>query len=259
MESQNTPRIVNINDIHQEIANLFKRYNYPFLTLEFEMAHLKAWARTQAIRLDININHFVDTISNLFWAIAHAQSELGYSLIARQAVTNPKGETLTTYDINTSLDFKIPDLYFWHHNYLLTECLYRCWERLTYLLQIVFLSNINEKDTYLNNLIDELAKNSIHRANPKMNALKKLINYRQDVAKERNDLSHENSSPMKEISVEVKPLFGLKLTGSPKYTVSYKYSSVIKIIEKQKSRYIKIGEALKTIMDFTENTNPIKL
>lgn len=252
---------IDTKDIHQEIVSLYKKNKYRWITSEFKINDLKRWAREQGIRLKINKDLFSERVSSLFWAISHVQLELGHMLIARQSITDLKEKNTLAYDEIDILQktnpprTNVPDLYFRHYKYLTTECLYRCWERMSLILSTVCFPN-NAKKYYFNDLLNKTTDIDNLKHNPTFYKLKKLNKFWEKIAKERNNLSHFESSPMKEDSIEIKPICLESLLGAPKYQIIEPAVNPKKEIEKQYNRYLKIAEALKTVQEFIENVRP---
>ena len=244
---------ITITEIHNEIFKLFNQYRYPLLTKKFLISDLNSWGQNQSRRLGIDSNIFYKRVSALFWSIAHVQISLGHALIARQLVAFPKGQKGIAYnmtDIPKMLD--IPDIHFWCHAYLTIECLYRCWERITNLLQLVCFPKCTDK-MYFPDVVYKIKNNSQFKNNPVLPRLEKAVKHRNNVAEHRNKYSHQDSSPMIEFKFEgsvsrIRGPFNQFIL-----KIDYSYSNVIQEIDKLKNYYSRLEPAIIAVQKFIEN------
>jgi hypothetical protein len=243
---------INIDDIHNAIVHLYKRYKYPWLTALLPMDQLHAWGKKHSRRLGIDEDVFTQCATSIFWAISHVQSELGYALIARQSISNPKGLKGSAYKIDELPIINISDLYFWQHMYLTTECIYRCWGRLTRILQVAcYPKSVNKY--YFDGLMERISGDAHFQKNAALKELMKQIKHWNNIAEDRNYLSHVESSPMKEFEINAEITSIYAPTGQSIYRFHYSHKDIRQEIDKQKNRYLKLKPAIKAVVSFIEN------
>lgn len=242
-----------VNDIHDEISRLFKQYKYPWLTLRLPMANLHSWGKYHAQRLGIEEDAFTKCVATIFWAVSHVQLGLGYALIARQSVSFPRGKKGSAYRINDIPNvLGIPDMHFWYHAYMTIECIYRCWERLTRLLQVACFPDCSEK-LYFGDLVNRIKNDSRFKNNRALHNIESQLKHWNRVANDRNKLSHRDSSPMHELEFvgDVSRIRGP--SEQIIFKIDYSYSDIRQEIEKLKGYYVGLVPAIEAVQKFIEN------
>jgi len=124
-----------VEDIHNQIFEQFKKYQYPVLTTQLNMEGLQNWSIAVAGILCIDVNDFLSKTKELFWSASHVQLALGYGLIARQNCRYPRGIEGTAYNDDVPDMVGLPEIHFWYHMSCARECIYRCWERMTVIIR----------------------------------------------------------------------------------------------------------------------------
>jgi hypothetical protein len=115
-----------IQHIEENIAELFKTYKIPALTLNLSIEDLQSWADVISKRLKLDQDYFYPKASEFFWALSHVQLAMGYALVARQACEYPRGKEGASYDENSVPELlDLCDMHFWHHAFCVRECIYR--------------------------------------------------------------------------------------------------------------------------------------
>ncbi len=242
-----------IEDIHKEITDLFKKYKYPWLTLNLSMKNLHKWSIATSERLKLNEKDFQDAMSELFWSLSHVQLALGYMLIARNSCKFPKGINGTAYQEEDIPSIGLPEIHFCYHSSFSIECIYRCWERMALVLLKACYPKCSSK-FYFNGVVNKIDKDGNYNRNPKLYNLKKQIKHWDKVAGIRNELSHgTGSSPMKNIKIEgeISNIYGLR--GERILKGKYSSKNLIEETNKIKDKYLKLLPAMKAVIEFIDN------
>ena len=108
---------------------------------------------------------------------------------------------------------------------------------------------------YLDQIVNTLDKDDVHNKNPHLTALKRQIKHWNKAAKARNEISHGESSPFRNMSIEGKVSDVLGLDGLPITYVNYSIKSPKESIEQVVDRYNKIFPAMRVMVDFIDNVD----
>ena len=244
---------MNIDDIQAEISRLFGKYKIPVITKNIPIENLHRWSSEVSAHFNLNEDQFTKALSELFWSAAHVQLSLGYALIARQDCKFPKGTKGKAFKEEEMPDaIGMSEIHFWYHIYNAYECIYRCWERITSVLQSVCYSRISNK-MYFDEIVNTLAEDETFNKNPLLNSLKKQIKHRIKAAKARNDISHGKSSPFRNMQIEGNVSNVLAMSGSPIIYLNYSVNSPKESIEQVIDKYKKVFLAMKIMVDFIDN------
>jgi len=241
-----------IQQIQGNIAELFKTYKIPALTLNLPMDNLQNWADVISKRLRLDPEYLYPKASEFFWSLSHVQLAIGYALIARQSCEFPRGKKGASYDESSMPDLlDLCDMHFWYHAFCVRECIYRCWERLAVLLSTACYPNISEK-LYFDGIVKKIENDSnINKIN-ELKLLKKQIKHWNNASSVRNKLSHHESSPFTKtkIKVEFTDFVGLNRELIPKY--HYLSEDIVQEIEVIKNAYLKLHPAFVDVTKFIE-------
>ncbi len=241
-----------IEDIHKEVADLFKKYKYPWLTLNLSMENLHQWSMITSRRLKLNEEDFQCAVTELFWSLSHVQLALGYMLIARESSQFPRGIKGTSYQVkDIPLMLEIPEIHFRYHSSCGIECIYRCWERMaSILLKACYPKCIGK--FYFDEIVNKIRKDEKYNKNPKLHDLEKQIKHWNKIAGMRNNLSHKASSPFKDIKIEgtVANIYGPRGRRIPKFNYSSK--NLVEETNKIKDEYLKLLPAMKAVNEFVD-------
>ena len=208
-----------IQQIQDKIAELYKTYKIPALTLNISMDNLQKWSGIISKRLRLDYDFIHPKASEFFWSLSHVQLAIGYALVARQSCEFPRGKSGISYNDNgipNLLD--LCDMHFWHHAFCVRECIYRCWERLTSLLSASCYPELSEKK-YFDAVVEKIKDDSRLNHIPEIKLLQKQIKHWNKAASSRNKVSHHESSPFTRTSIEVEltNLIGIDSLYIPKY------------------------------------------
>lgn len=244
-----------IDDIQKEIKRLLSQYEIPALTLQLPMPELHKWAKSQARRLKLDEDCFVDQMSSLFWAISHVQLGLGYALIARQSCKFPRGQRSLLYShsqVEDPLSFDMPWFHFWYHYYSTIECLYRCWERIAFLLKAACFPQCPCK-LYFDGIVNKIKKDSHLEKNPNIRNLKLQVKHWSKISSLRNKLSHQDSSPIKnETKIEVSRVKIYGAHGQDLFKFNSESSNIRGKINNISEAYKRLLPAIKSMKVFIE-------
>lgn len=244
-----------IDEIHNYIHSLFKKYKYPWLTKNLNLRELHIWADIVSTDLDVNNALLRESISSIYWAISHVQISIGGMLISRQLIektSKNKGAISDLKEIPEVLGNPIPFMYFWYFDYSAIECIYRCWERITKLLQIVCFRN-NEDKLYFNTLCNRINNNQVLKNNPGFGRLKRRQKQWNKIAELRNLISHDDSNPFKNImfTAITSPILSYK--GEQITTLEYTIKNVVDEIKQIKSYYLQIDNLFSLAQEFIKS------
>lgn len=64
---------MNINEIQQEINNLFGKYKIPVITKKLPMQNLQRWSAQVAAHFKLDAEEFRQNMAELFWSVAHIE------------------------------------------------------------------------------------------------------------------------------------------------------------------------------------------
>lgn len=241
-----------VEDIHNQIAELFKKHRYPWLTAQVNMEGLQNWSIAVAKIMRINVDDFLSKTKELFWSLSHVQLALGYALIARQNCKFPRGVTGTAYDDDVPDMIGIPEMHFWYHISCARECIYRCWERMTVAVSSACYPNDSEK-TYFDGLVSKLENNQRYSQISTLRQLKKQVKHWNIAAELRNKLTHSASSPFNatDITGEISSIYG----PSGEFLPMLKFTSLdlVQEIENLKNAYVQLHSAIKAALSFVES------
>jgi len=244
---------MNINEIQNEISNLFRKYKIPVITHNIPIENLHRWSSEVAAHFNLDKDDFSKVMSELFWSAAHIQLSLGYALISRQDCKFPKGTNGKAFkeeDMPDAID--LPEIHFWYHLYNSYECIYRCWERIASVLKSVFYPEHNEK-MYFDQIVKALDNDNTYNKNPHLNSLKKQIKHWNKAAEARNEISHGKSSPFRNMNIEGKVSDILAMNGLPQIYLNYSINSPKESIEQVVDKYKKVFPAMTVMVDFIDN------
>mgnify|MGYP001598418100 FL=1 len=244
---------MNIHEIQDEISSLFSKYKIPVITKKMPIENLHRWASEVAAHFSLDEDEFSKTMTELFWSTAHIQLSLGYALIARQDCIFPKGKkgrAFRTEDIPNAIS--IPEIHFWYHIYNSYECIYRCWERITSVIKSVCYPEDNQK-MYFDQIVNKLDDDAKYNKNPHLQSLKKRIKHWNKAAGARNEISHGNSSPFRNMSIEGKASDVLGLDGIPLIYLNYSVNSPKERIDEIVDKYKKVFPAMEVMVAFIDN------
>ena len=244
---------MNINEIQTEIGSLFGKYKIPAITTNIPIENLHRWSSEVATHFSLDKDGFSKVMSELFWSAAHIQLSLGYALIARQDCEFPKGTNGKAFKEEDMPDaIGLPEIHFWYHLYNSYECIYRCWERITTVIKSVCYPNSNEK-MYFDQIVNALDEDDIYNKNPHLNSLKKQIKHWNKAAEARNEISHGESSPFRNMNIEGKVSDVLGSDGLPLIYSNYSIKSPRESIDQVVEKYKKVFPAMKIVVDFIDN------
>ena len=244
---------MNINEIQSEIGSLFDKYKIPAITKNIPIENLHRWSAEVATHFNLDEDEFSQIMTELFWSVAHVQLSLGYALIARKDCKfskGIKGKVIQEEEMPTAIS--IPEIHFWYHIYNSYECIYRCWERITSVIQPVCYPD-NNKKMYFAQIINTLEADGKFNKNPHLKSLKKQIKHRENAADARNEISHGKSSPFRNLSVEGSVSDVLGSNGLPYIYLKYSIKSPKECIEQVVDKYKKVFPAMKVMVDFIDN------
>lgn len=241
-----------ITEIHKDIIELFKSYKIDWETNRLPMDNLHDWSNGVAELLSIDRKVISSKMTEIFWCLAHVQLSIGYSLLSRQTCQYPKGIKGVAYEEkDVPILINISEIHLFYHLNNAWESLYRCWERLSAVICIVIFPNRNEK-MYFDDVVNIISKDSYLSKNKNMKSLKAQIKFWNKVSKERNRISHFESSPMKKIQLEpgVANIYTPKGHVLPK--VSFSSVNLINEINKVRDNYKNIFPAVIAVQQFIE-------
>jgi len=244
---------MNINKIQQEIDRLFGKYNIPAITKNLPAQNMQKWSAQVAVHFNLDAEDFRQAVSELFWSVAHIQLSLGYALIAKQDCIFPKGingKALNEEDIPHAFD--MPEIHFWYHLFNSYECIYRCWERMASVIKSVCYPK-SAKKMYFDQIVNTLDEDDKFNKNPNLKTLRKQIKHWNKAAEARNELSHDKSSPFRNMNIEGKVSDILGVDGLPLIYLDYSIKSPKEEIEHVVDKYRKIKPAMKAMIDFIDN------
>lgn len=242
-----------IQKIQEEIAKLFKKYRIPALTLNLPMENLHQWAYEVANHFHLDQDEFRESVTELFWSIAHIQISLGYALIARQSCEYPKGtQGIAFHEKDLPNVITMPEIHFWFHIYNSYECLYRCWERITSVIKNVCYPNLTEK-RYFDQIINDLAKDKKFNQNVFLKSLQKQIKNWSKIVESRNKISHGKSSPLCNMSIQGKASDVLGIDGLPIIYLEYSVKNLKEELEHVIDKYRKVLPVIKNMKEFIDN------
>ncbi len=243
----------NIDSIQKEIDQLFGKYKIPAITKNLPPENLQEWSMKVATHFKLDEESFRQTVTELFWSIAHIQLSLGYALIARQDCEFPKGtkgKVLHEKDVPNVI--AMPEIHFWYHIYNSYECIYRCWERIASVIGNVCYPKRTTK-IYFDQLVNKLSKDKDFKKNLCLKELRKQIKHWSKIAEARNEISHGKSSPFRNITIEGKVSDVLGADGLPIVYLDYFVKSPKKEIEHVVDKYRKVLPAIIAMKDFIDN------
>lgn len=236
--------------IEQEIRQLFAKYKYPVIIPD--MRSLQTWGINTAFRLHLPYDEFTTKVTEVLWAAINVQMSIGYTLIARETCTYPRGTKGTVFHPDDIPNMtKFPELHFWYHLHNARECIYRCWERMTNVLQSACYPGSTDK-FYFNQLTEKLRKDPRFEENPLLRSLKKYEKSWSRVAEKRNKLSHGASSPFKEdYQAEITDLYNAR----DAFVVKYHYTApdLNQELEAVRDAYSRVYPVWKVVMAFVDN------
>lgn len=246
----------NIDTIQKEVDRLFRKYAIPAATKNLPMGNLQEWSRKVAIHFELDEESFRQTVTELFWTMAHTQLSLGHTLIAMQEcefIDGVQGIALYEKDIP---HIKMPEIYFWYHASNSHECIYRCWERINKVIIHVCFPCLPEKQArmkYFPQTVSDLQKNPKYNKNPYLNELQNNIKHRKKAADDRNEISHGKSSPTRNMNIEGKVSNLLGANGLPFIYLDYACKSSRAELESIIDKYRRVLPAIRATKDFIDN------
>ncbi len=244
---------MNIDEIQKEINRLFGKYSIPAITKNLPMENLHKWSDSVSKHFNLDADKFQKSVTELFWSIAHVQLSLGYSLIARQSCSFPKGtQGTSTSEEGVPNMIQMPEIHFWFHIYNCYECIYRCWERVTVVMKNVCYPQVLNKK-YFNQIINDLKDDPKYNKNKFLSDLQKHECHWVKIAEIRNELSHGESSPFRNTSIEGTLSEVLGIDGLPIPVLNYSAESIIKEIEEAVEKYRRILPVIKSMKDFIDS------
>jgi hypothetical protein len=246
-----------IEIIHTEITELFKKYKIPALTVQIPMGKLHNWAQNTATRLNLDENIFRESIAELFWTTSQVQLALGYALLSRQSSNSPKGIKGIAYHPNELPRMMgLPEIHTRHHLYCCIECIYRCWERLSIILIKVCYPNLSDQESriiYFDGIVKKLSNDKKYNNNPKLRDLQNQAIKWNKVAQLKNEVSHGASSPFRNIQIEgeTAEVYGPK--GEFIFKFPYSSPNLIEEIDEVKDKYLQLAPVIKAVNEFVNN------
>ena len=249
-------------EIHEKITDLFKKNKLDWITLLLPLDKMQNWALLTSKRLKISRRILSERISELFWSVGYSQLSLGYSLWCLEHCKYPNGVSGVAFfesEIPNAID--IPAIHFCYHLHTSEECLYRCWERITSIVQAICYHNINEK-LYFNGLVNKIKNDTRYNINPKLKELSKLEKTWNKVARLRNLSSHQESSPMKLRKIEGKESGLYDPRGKVILCADYSYKNLNSEIPEIQDLYKRLLSSIRTMKEFIDNIQnptPIKM
>ena len=242
-----------INEIQKGIDYLFNQYKIPVITHNIPMENLHRWSSEVADHFKLNKEDFRKVVAEFFWSAAHIQLSLGYALIAKKECKFPMGINGKVHkEADMPHAIGLPEIHFWYHLYHCYECIYRSWERMASVLKNVCYPKNKEK-MYFDKIVKALETDSLYNKNPHLNSLKKQIKHWNKIAKERNEVSHDKSSPFQNMNIEGKISNILTIDGFPEVYLNYSVASPKENLENVIDKYKKVYPAMKVIVDFIDN------
>ena len=148
------------------------------------------------------------------------------------------------------LMMEIPEMHFWLHVYNCYECIYRCWERISTVLQSVCFPKNTKR--YFNQIVDDLSKDSRYKHNRSLKKLQRQVKNWSKISEIRNGVSHSKSSPFRNIHIEGVLSSTIGIDGLPVPKLIYSSKNLIKEIEHVVDKYRKILPAIIAMKEFID-------
>jgi len=181
----------------------------------------------------------------LYWAVQGVQIELGYMLFHQESYNNFKRN-------KNPEGLELSYMTFMHHHFLAIECIYRCWERVTHILNYIN-TGLDKKNGYYTQIVCDIEK-SENVDEALIVELKKHQRHWNRIAELRNNYSHEYSSLIDGISFQVQFSKILDSSGAPMIKIKEKrkhLNSVFTDVRKKYDYLSYFDELLKIILNLS--------
>lgn len=243
--------MTDIKIIHDEIVELFKKYQINWEINKLPIEKLHEWSYGIVELLNLDGEYIRKRFSEIYWTLFNAQLSLGYMLIARQTCKYPKGLKGEVFSPNDIPIITVPEFHLFYHLSNAWEAVYRCWERLSSLLCSIIFPNEKNK-IYFDETVNMIGNIEELHGLPKYRDLKKQIKFWNKVARERNKISHWESSPLKHVQTKTENanIYGLNYKYIPK--VTFTFTNLLTEINKVKDSYSRIVPAVLVVKEYCE-------
>ncbi|KAF0140382.1 MAG: hypothetical protein FD122_2496 [Stygiobacter sp.] len=243
--------MTDIQIIHSEIIELFKKYKISWETNKLPIELLQEWSYGAAELLDLDREHIRKRFSEIYWALFSVQLSLGYALISRQTCKYLRGLKGEAFSPNNIPLISVSEFHLFYHLNNSWESIYRCWERLSSLLCSIIFPNETNK-LYFDNTVNLIGSSEDLQSLLKYNDLKKQIKFWNKAARERNKISHRESSPMKimQTKTDTAHIYGPNNEYIPK--VTFTFSNLLNDINNVRDNYYRIVPAVLIVKEYCE-------
>jgi hypothetical protein len=245
---------VSIGKIHDLSKKLMVKYKIPVMVNNTEEKN--RWCDYISEKLKLDDDRFWVLNREFYWSLMNIEMSLGYILIAREACSDPFGVEKIGYKIlDTMPNSFIPEAHFWYHINNAKECIYRCWERISAILQYAYFGE-NTGKNYFGKVVDEILEKEKDPKVPAINLLKKFRKHWEKDTARRNLTSHRESSPFlkDETEILVSNIYDNK--GDNLFVIKNKYPNLVQEIETVKASYLRFLDVWKAVKQFIENIEP---
>lgn len=246
----------NVPLIMKTVGRLFEINKLPIFTesqLELQPQYQATLSRDWKIKFQLDEDIIYKRLAAIKWAVAETQFECGYLLIAKNSLEFKKFAKKNKAKSETEHSkLYIEYYYFKHHYFMSLECLYRIHERISKLLDYIFIHESDQKN-YLNNVIDKLREKKIILNKQEFTPWTTLKKRWNKIASMRNIVSHQNSNLVSEYKLEIQQSLICDMHGLPISTYTETLPDINKDLSYIVNSFKKCSEDIKYVLDFIKN------
>ncbi|HAT1756802.1 TPA: hypothetical protein I8Y95_000967 [Legionella pneumophila] len=185
-----------------------------------------------------NFDILYEKLKLMYWAVAGLQAEIAYLYIYYESFMKFKTED-NWEQLNLSL------MLFSHHHFASVECVYRCWERFTHILNYLHTKN-DKKEGYFGDAY-KIIKDSGRYSTRLIKRLKSHQKHWDSISGKRNHYSHEYSKLIDGITYHFKISPILDIHGQPIIKSRTEYPPFKSTISYINQEYLYLKEIKKSI------------
>lgn len=171
-----------IKIIAEKTSILFDKYKVQHLPRDIFTKYIYGYPIPKSLSFDQE--EIQNKLKLIYWAAASTQIELGNMLISVESYNKFKQ---SQDEINSELSYLI----FMHHYFLAIECIYRVWERISRVLNLIHTKK-EKRNCYYHKTIAQLENSKIYPAALIVELNSHLVEW-EKISKDRNMYSHEYS------------------------------------------------------------------
>lgn len=235
---------IDISIIAKHTAVLFDKYKVEHLPKDVFTKYTYGYPIPK--KLSFDQEKIQKKLKLIYWAVVSIQIELGNMLIAIESYNKFK----QSQDVNNA---ELAYLLFIHHYFLTIECIYRVWERISRVLNLIHTKKA-KRNCYYHKTIAQLESSKIYPLALIVELNSHLAEW-EKISNARNKYSHEYSRLTHGIDYDVRVSPIKNAQGQPIYKIEETRPTLESMFNLAKERYDYLKKLDSTLINYINHFN----